>query len=166
MFIQEFPNDNKQEILEPKNFNIFYQCTFKQIILIVEVFKSMIKNPSRILLRRSRFQIGSYSEIYQQNLERYLKRNPFLKYVVRNLSAKSLEEICEEIHILASCSVSMNKIFDIHLREKSFFLFTIFVRNSILFTYIYIYIYVCIYMYMYIFYIFCIQTQVECSISV
>ena len=38
--IYEFPDDNKQEILEMKLFSIFCQCTFKQIIFVV-VLKSM-----------------------------------------------------------------------------------------------------------------------------
>ena len=38
----EFPDDHKQEILEPRLFNMFRYCTFK-LIIFVAVLQSMTK---------------------------------------------------------------------------------------------------------------------------
>ena len=39
----EFPDENKQEMLEPKFFSNFFWCTFKWIIFFVEVLGSTNK---------------------------------------------------------------------------------------------------------------------------
>ena len=82
-------------------------------------FRIYEQHLSRILFRRSRFWIGSYSEVMTKLIEKQLQKNQFLRYVVPNLSAKSLKNTWEEICILETCSVSMNKIFEIHLRRHS-----------------------------------------------
>ena len=51
------------------------------------------------------------NKIFQNQLQKY----PLLRQAVPNLSTKSLRNTCEEIYILESCSVPMNKIFQIHL---------------------------------------------------
>ena len=74
---------------------------------------------SKILFRRSSFWIGSYSEVITKLIEKQLQKNQFLRYVVPNLSTKALKNTWEEICILETCSVFMNKIFEIHLRRHS-----------------------------------------------
>ena len=74
---------------------------------------------SKILFRRSSFWIGSYSEVITKLIEKQLQKNQFLRYVVPNLSTKSLKNTWEEICILETCSVFMNKIFEIHLQRHS-----------------------------------------------
>ena len=46
--------------------------------------------------------------------EKQLQINPFLMEVIQNLSTKSLQNSYKKIGILENCSVSMNKIFEIH----------------------------------------------------
>ena len=82
-------------------------------------FRIYEQHLSRILFRRSRFWICSYSEVMTKLIEKQLQKNQFLRYVVPNLSTKSLKNTWEEICILETCSVSMNKIFEIHLRRHS-----------------------------------------------
>ena len=82
-------------------------------------FRIYEQHLSRILFRRSRFWIGSYSEVITKLIEKQLQKNQFLRYVVPNLSTKSLKNTWEEICILEICSVSMNKIFEINLRRHS-----------------------------------------------
>ena len=54
-------------------------------------------------------------------LEKCPQRNQFLRQVVLYLPAVSLQSTFEEIQILESCSVPMNKIFEIHLWKNFFF---------------------------------------------
>ena len=82
-------------------------------------FRIYEQHLSRIIFRRSRFWICSYSEVMTKLIEKQLQKNQFLRYVVPNLSTKSLKNTWEEICILETCSVSMNKIFEIHLRRHS-----------------------------------------------
>ena len=53
--------------------------------------------------------------------------------MIPNLSAKFLKNNCKEIFILENFSVSMNKIFEIHLRRNSFFFFQFTILLVILF---------------------------------
>ena len=67
------------------------------------------------------FRLVTILKSINKILEKQLQRNPFFKMVIPNLSAKSLKNTCEEICILESFSVSMSKIFEIHLCEGILF---------------------------------------------
>ena len=82
------------------------------------------QNSWKIPVQKFIFKVCSSKSI-NKILEKYLQRNPFLRYVVPNLSTKFLKNTCREIQILESCSASMNKIFHIHLWSNSFFFFSL-----------------------------------------
>ena len=54
--------------------------------------------------------LKSVNKIFKKQLQ----INPFLMEVIQNLSTKSLQNSYKKICILENCSVSMNKIFEIH----------------------------------------------------
>ena len=61
------------------------------------------------------FKLVAIQKLLTKIFKTQLQRNPFLRWVVSNLSTESLKNTCKEICILEGCSVSMNKTFEIHL---------------------------------------------------
>ena len=67
------------------------------------------------------FKLVAIQKSINKIFKKQLQRNPFLRQVVPNLSTESLKNTCKEICILESCSISTNKIFEMHLRRNSYF---------------------------------------------
>ena len=61
------------------------------------------------------FKLITIQKSINKIFKKQLKRNPFLRKVISNLSTESLKNTCKEICILERCSVSVNKIFEIRL---------------------------------------------------
>ena len=73
--------------------------------------------------------------------------------MILNLSAKLLKNTCKEVYILESFSISMSKIFEIHLWRNTHIhthRYNIYIYTYI-YIHIYIYIYICIHIYIYMY---------------
>ena len=79
----------------------------------------MIKIFQEYFLDDSVFRLVAILKSINKIFEKQLQRNPFLRWVVSNLSTKT----CKEIYVLESCSVSMNKIFEVHTCDGILFFF-------------------------------------------
>ena len=67
------------------------------------------------------FKLVAIQKSINNIFKKQFQRNPFLRKVVSNLSTESLKNTCKEICVLESCSVSVNKIFEMHLCRNVFF---------------------------------------------
>ena len=93
---------------------LLFCCSFK---IYNNIFQKHLGNPV--------FRLVAILKSTNNIFEKQLQRNPFLRQVIPNLSVKSLKNTCEEICILESLCVSINKVFGIQLCRNSFFQFNI-----------------------------------------
>ena len=77
--MHEFPDDNKQEILEPKLINMFCYCTFKWITFVVEVLESTNKILQEYFLDIPVFKLVAILKSINKIFEKQLQRNPLLR---------------------------------------------------------------------------------------
>ena len=75
----------------------------------------MIYEQKEYILDDPVFRLVAILKSISKVFKKQLQRNPLLRCIVQNLSTKSLKNTYEKIFILRSCSVSMNKILEIHL---------------------------------------------------
>ena len=82
--MHEFPDDNKQRILEPKIFNIICEFALEGIIFVVEVLESKNKIFQEYFLDNS--------EIFQQKFQKTASKKSIFKIG----STKSINKVLEK----------------------------------------------------------------------
>ena len=95
----------------------FTSSLFMGNVLQLQLQEYFLDNP----VFRLETILKSINKLFEKQLQRY----PFLSQVVPNLPTKSLKNTWKKICILESGSVSINKIFEMHLWKNYFLWFTI-----------------------------------------
>ena len=83
VYMYEFPDDNKQEILGLKLFNIFCYCTFKLNISVADILESMNKIFQEYFLDHPVFKLAGI----QKSINKIFKKTTSKESVFKEVSS-------------------------------------------------------------------------------